>query len=116
MRVPHICCILISLASSQIVSAAPQAVDPLIVNTSSGTFRGAALPSNGLERWLGIPFAQPPTGLRRFKSPVAIVSPSGAVQNATSFGNVCPQSPSPSLGAPVGEDCLVLNVSASDFL
>ncbi|KAA1469629.1 alpha/beta-hydrolase [Dentipellis sp. KUC8613] len=64
----------------------------------SGTFRGVATPNN-TERWLGIPYAEPPVGSLRFKAP-----------NATSFGDACPQPPSDSLGAPTGEDCLFINV------
>lgn len=82
---------------------------PLVVQTSSGTFRGATV--SGLDRWLGVPFAQPPVGNLRFKAPVPITGASGVVRNATNFGNACPQVPSSSLGAPISEDCLFLNVS-----
>ncbi|KAJ6570086.1 alpha/beta-hydrolase, partial [Mycena vulgaris] len=75
-----------------------------------GTFRGVAT-TNGTETWLGIPFTEPPVGPLRFKAPVPI-SPLEGVQNASAFGNACPQPPSAlaSLGAPVSEDCLYLNV------
>ncbi|KAI0800727.1 alpha/beta-hydrolase [Fomes fomentarius] len=81
---------------------------PLVVHTSSGTFRGATV--SGLDRWLGVPFAQPPVGNLRFKAPVPITRASRVVRNATNFGNACPQVPSSSLGAPISEDCLFLNV------
>ena len=89
-------------------NAAPS---PLVVHLTSGTFRGetAGAPNN-TDKWLGIPFAQPPLGSLRFKAPVAITNPSPAVKNATQFGNACPQRPSDSLGAPLAEDCLFLNV------
>ncbi|KAI0756254.1 alpha/beta-hydrolase [Daedaleopsis nitida] len=80
----------------------------LEVRTTSGTFRGAA--SSELVRWLGIPFAQSPVGALRFKAPRAITNVDRVVKNATVFGNACPQSPSDSLGAPISEDCLFLNV------
>ena len=87
---------------------------PLIVSLTSGRFQGAASTANETEQWLGIPFAQPPTGLRRFKPPMAITSPSNTIRNATKFGNVCPQLPSAkTVGAPMSEDCLVLNVRAT---
>lgn len=81
----------------------------LEIQTTSGIFKGAT--SSGVDSWLGIPFAQPPVGDLRFKAPRPIVSASGDVKNATAFGNACPQVPSDSLGAPISEDCLYLNVS-----
>ncbi|KAI0800725.1 alpha/beta-hydrolase [Fomes fomentarius] len=80
----------------------------LVVNTTSGTFRGTTV--SGLDRWLGVPFARPPVGSLRFKAPVPVTNASQVVKNATSFGNACPQLPSSSLGAPMSEDCLFLNV------
>ncbi|CEL60905.1 hypothetical protein RSOLAG1IB_04144 [Rhizoctonia solani AG-1 IB] len=62
-------------------------------------------------KYLGIPYAQPPTGERRFRPPLPITAPhnlSHAVIQANSFGPSCPQStPVPYL---VSEDCLTLNV------
>ncbi|KDQ59070.1 hypothetical protein JAAARDRAFT_192622 [Jaapia argillacea MUCL 33604] len=81
----------------------------LEVSLTSGVFSGFST-ENGTEGWLGIPFAQPPIGSLRFKAPVAIVEPASGVQNASKFGNACPQAPSTSLGAPMSEDCLYLNV------
>ncbi|KDQ59069.1 hypothetical protein JAAARDRAFT_77955 [Jaapia argillacea MUCL 33604] len=81
----------------------------LQVSLASGIFRGISN-ENGTESWLGIPFAQPPIGNLRFKAPVAIVEPAAGVQNASTFGYACPQAPSTSLGAPMNEDCLTLNV------
>lgn len=97
------------LAPLIFVAAAP---DSLTVRLTSGTFRGLSI-ANGTDRWLGIPFAQPPVGPLRFKAPVAIVHPSQSVRAASNFGNACPQVPSSSLGAPISEDCLFLNVSHS---
>ncbi|RPD65119.1 alpha/beta-hydrolase [Lentinus tigrinus ALCF2SS1-6] len=81
----------------------------LQVHTTAGDFIGQSLPS-GLDRWLGIPFAESPVGTLRFKAPVPISKPSHSVKNASTFGNACPQVPSDSLGAPMSEDCLFLNV------
>ena len=88
---------------------------PLAVNTTAGIFQGLRT-GNGTERWLGIPFAQPPVGSLRFKSPVAISRPSSKVQNASSFKDACPQPPDPTIGAAVSEDCLGLNVSTHYYL
>lgn len=83
----------------------------LVVNTTSGTFRGTTV--SGLDRWLGVPFAQPPVGSLRFKAPVPVTNAEQVVKNATSFGSACPQLPSSSLGAPMSEDCLFLNVGGA---
>ncbi|EJF67176.1 alpha/beta-hydrolase [Dichomitus squalens LYAD-421 SS1] len=90
-------------------SSASGRLDTLDIHTSSGIFRGVAT-ANGTERWLGIPFAQPPIGSLRFKAPVPFVNRSTSIQDASTFGNACPQVPSTSLGAPQSEDCLFLNV------
>ncbi|KAI0348171.1 alpha/beta-hydrolase [Trametopsis cervina] len=96
-------------AFSFIYSAA--IADPALqVKLTSGTFVGVGNATEGTEKWLGVPFAQPPIGTLRFKAPVPITRPSRVVRQAVQFGNACPQSPSPGLGAPVGEDCLFLNV------
>jgi carboxylesterase type B len=88
------------------------ASSPLVVDLTSGSFRGVLAGSpNNTDKWLGIPFAQPPVGNLRFKAPVAITNPSRTVKNATQFGNACPQIPADHLGAPIGEDCLFLNVN-----
>lgn len=88
----------------------------LVVSLTSGTFRGIASgSSNATEKWLGIPFAEPPVGNLRFKAPVPTVRTSKTVQDASQFGNACPQEPSATLGAPMGEDCLTLNVNLNLF-
>ncbi|KAF9468185.1 alpha/beta-hydrolase [Collybia nuda] len=80
----------------------------LDVPLKTGTFRGVST-TPGIEKWLGLPFALPPTGPLRFKAPVPITTTSRAIKDASNFGNACPQ-PAANLGAPIGEDCLVLNV------
>lgn len=85
--------------------------DSLVVQLTSGSFRGVSSSSPGnTEKWLGIPFAEPPVGSLRFKAPVPIIVAPRSVQNASAFGNACPQAASSELGAPIGEDCLNLNV------
>ncbi|KAI0029856.1 alpha/beta-hydrolase [Vararia minispora EC-137] len=91
------------------LSFAQESADPLVVSLTSGTFRGAPT-ANGTEQWLGIPFVQPPVGALRFMPPTPFTRPAPSVQNASAFSNACPQPPSSNLGAPVGEDCLHLNV------
>ena len=84
-------------------------VPSLDVTLTSGTFRGVAN-SNRTDAWLGIPFAQPPIGPLRFKAPLPITQPSQVIQDASRFGDACPQPPSSTLGANMSENCLSLNV------
>ncbi|KAK0213939.1 alpha/beta-hydrolase [Armillaria fumosa] len=80
----------------------------LDVQLPSGAFTGQTV--NGLDRWLGIPFALPPVGDLRFKAPVPVPTNSSRIQrDATTFGDACPQLPG-NLGASIGEDCLFLNI------
>lgn len=107
--------VLFSFALSLLSRASPTAApSSTLVHLTSGSFQGITegAPAN-TDKWLGIPYAQPPVGSLRFKAPVPITTPAAGVKNATQFGDACPQSPSSSLGAPVGEDCLFLNVSAT---
>lgn len=87
----------------------------LDVDTTSGTFRGVAN-ATGIEHWLGIPFAEPPVGSLRFRAPLPFTKRAAAAQNASTFGNACPQAPSNSLGAPQSEDCLFLNVRVDFYV
>ncbi|KAF8272611.1 Alpha/Beta hydrolase protein [Lactarius quietus] len=113
------------------VSAAPSThSDYPIVTLDSGTFIGTT--ANGTNKFLGIPFAQPPVGNLRFRLPQAL-GPYVGKSNATTYGLSCPQQtttfpivngfPQESLdalsrlpGAEItlvdGEDCLYLNVIA----
>jgi para-nitrobenzyl esterase len=81
--------------------------------TSSGMLRGRSEP--GYEAYLGIPYAEPPTGPRRFALPVP-PGPFGKVLDARFPGPACPQTPWALErlvgGEPGGhdEDCLRLNV------
>ena len=100
----------IAILAAFVLPVSAATPESLTVHLTSGTFRGLPI-SNGTERWLGIPFAQPPVGSLRFKAPVAITRPSTSVKTASDFGGVCPQVPSSSLGAQISEDCLFLNVS-----
>ncbi|GAD96297.1 hypothetical protein NECHADRAFT_86156 [Paecilomyces variotii No. 5] len=80
------------------------------VHISSGTLQGFS--EQNVLKFLGIPYAAPPTGSRRWKSPDPPDAWEG-VRDATSFGPVCPQT----IGACFdlrqqvqSEDCLYLNI------
>ncbi len=87
----------------------PANVAGVIVDTSAGKVQG--LEKRGVLQYRGIPYAR----AERFRAPQPI-EPWAGVRDATEFGLIAPQNPSPTeamLGAqdrPSGEDCLVLNV------
>ena len=82
------------------------------VQTNLGAVRGFS--QDGLDMFLGIPYAVPPVGSLRFKSPVAH-EPWQKTFNAYEFGAFCPQAydpvvihdPNEELN---NEDCLYLNI------
>ncbi|EMD39520.1 hypothetical protein CERSUDRAFT_111844 [Gelatoporia subvermispora B] len=102
--------------------------DPPTVDLDNGTFIGT---TDGVSnKYLGIPFALPPTGSLRFRLPVPNNQYNGT-HNATQFGMDCPQQRSAGDNAlddmittdlalmlgldkaeprPEGEDCLTINV------
>lgn len=76
------------------------------VRTDAGWVRGSAEPGHVAYR--GIPYAAPPVGDLRWRSPRA-VAPWPGVRDATRPGSRCPQA---GLTPSVDEDCLYLNVTA----
>jgi len=104
----------ISLLAGALVSGAAFAADP--VRTTSGHLTGKqAKNAASVTAYLGIPFAEPPVGARRFAAPVRYHST--APRNATSFGRDCPGSTgglsfggSSSSSNTSVEDCLFLNM------
>ena len=83
-----------------------------LVFTFSGPVRGT-VSSEGVREFLGIPYAAPPVGNRRW-GPPASHAPWFAPLEATQFANHCPQPPSPFGVGSVTEDCLFLNVFTPD--
>ncbi|KAL6071657.1 Neuroligin 2b [Balamuthia mandrillaris] len=85
---------------------------PLVVHTEYGAVHGFYAAANNSRVFLGVPFAAPPVGALRWKSPHPPSKWQG-VRNATAYGPVCPQvleSPILIQDFPVSEDCLYLNV------
>jgi para-nitrobenzyl esterase len=81
-----------------------------VVTTADGSLNGERV--HGLRRFLGIPYAMPPIGDRRWRPPVPL-EPWSEVRDATSFGAVCAQDTTalPGFGHySETEDCLYLNV------
>ena len=93
-----------------VAAVASRAQTDPIVNVTGGQIRGTALA--GGAAFKGIPFAAAPTGERRWREPMP-VQPWSGVRDATRFGAICPQAPSPIVGEAIktaSEDCLFLNV------
>jgi para-nitrobenzyl esterase len=83
-----------------------------LVRIDSGRLQGAS--ADDIVSYKGIPFAAPPVGSLRWRAPQAVTPWRGA-RAATQFANACLQPPprtssAQSLGAPVSEDCLYLNI------
>ncbi|KAF2864350.1 alpha/beta-hydrolase [Piedraia hortae CBS 480.64] len=82
-----------------------------VVVLDYASYRGTA-DGNGVSQWLGMRFATPPTGSRRFKAPQPPDKQS-SVQDASKFGSIC--LPTPGDGTNFqqqSEDCLFINVFA----
>ena len=88
---------------------------PVQVRVDSGALTGAS--DGQIERFQGVPYAQPPVGALRWRPPQSL-PPWTDARPAQAFGASCMQ-PAPMRGAPTGspaaqmsEDCLTLNVWA----
>jgi para-nitrobenzyl esterase len=97
-----------TLAGGAVALAAPQGGGPT-VSTTDGPVRGIV--KNGVNEFLGIPYAAPPVGDLRWMPPAPTTH--HALLDATQFANTCAQVTE--LGAFAGpssttEDCLYLNV------
>ena len=73
--------------------------------------QGTARSGDIFQQFLGIPFAEPPTGNRRFRPPAPAKSWGENVRDATTFGPPCMQMAySKPLEVTGSEDCLFLNI------
>jgi para-nitrobenzyl esterase len=103
-----------SLLAVAAASATAAISDP--VKIESGAISGGPV-ADGIRVFKGIPFAAPPVGALRWKSPQPVAEWDG-VRAADRFGDVCVQPPGrgrPNIavlpdGPAVSEDCLYLNV------
>jgi para-nitrobenzyl esterase len=92
-------------------SAAPALAASTRVTAPDGTFQGKPDTTGAMREFLGIRYAEPVTGNLRWKAPQPL-TPSAATQDATRFGNHCPQAAGAYGNATTTEDCLFLNVFA----
>jgi para-nitrobenzyl esterase len=93
-------------AGAAAARTAATAAGPVVV-TPSGALSG--LSAGGVREFLGIPYAKPPTGARRWHAPEPAARWSG-IRSATAFAPHCPQAASPFGEASTSENCLFLNV------
>jgi carboxylesterase type B len=78
-----------------------------VVGTDKGAARGVS--SNGVDSFLGIPYAAPPVGQLRWRPPQPAPAWSG-VRPATHYGNRCPALASTNGSRSDTENCLFINV------
>ena len=102
---------ILSMMVADGASAREIAGAPVTVAAPAGTLEGRTL--GGVDAFVGIPYAAPPVGPLRWRSPAPAPRWQGA-RDATRFGNDCPQLRIPGDATPsdqpMSEDCLVLNV------
>ncbi|HEX7951516.1 MAG TPA: carboxylesterase family protein [Burkholderiales bacterium] len=78
------------------------------VTIADGSVRGTR--NGNIERFAGIPYAAPPTRMRRWREPAKPV-PWHGVRDAAAFGPACPQMPAfAPKGLATSEDCLTVNL------
>src|ERR1700761_5877092 len=107
-----VCCAALAAVTVPAASASatgdPGAGGAPIVRTDNGVVRGMAVAGSGVDAFLGLPYAAPPTGRLRWHPPQTPADWQG-VRDATTFAPSCPQNPGAFL--PPGltsEDCLYL--------
>jgi para-nitrobenzyl esterase len=89
-------------ASAQVTRVSAQITEGALSGFSTG---------DGVNRFFGIPYAQPPVGNLRWRAPQPAM-PWGGVRDASRFGSSCPQDADMFGPASVNEDCLSVNVYA----
>ena len=80
------------------------------VRTKQGLIEGFS--EDGIFKFLGVPYAEPPVGERRWRLPIAMAEWAG-VRKAQEFGPICPQTAGAVFQTRAkrqSEDCLYLNV------
>jgi carboxylesterase type B len=94
-----------------ILAALPSAVAAAVqsapvVETNRGVVRGVT--ADGVEEFLGIPYAAPPVGSLRWRAPQPAAWT--GERDASKFGSACPQKSSGDSRRVTDEDCLFVNV------
>ena len=97
-----------ALAAPRGAPAAASHRGGLIAPTPDGKLQGK--PAEGIDQWLGVPYAAPPVGALRWAAPRP--ARAGLDPPATSYGGRCAQLASGNGPRVDNEDCLYLNVYA----
>lgn len=86
-----------------------------VATVKNGTYVGRYAAHWNTDYFLGVPYAQPPTGSLRFHVPVSLNSSWTGQRNATEYGPECIGYglDTESQGNYVSEDCLTINVVRS---
>jgi para-nitrobenzyl esterase len=104
---------LLALTSVGLALLATGASAQPVARIDSGALQGAE--TDGVVRYLGIPYAKPPVGALRWRPPQP-PAPWPGMRPADRYGPICMQKLDPSDNGvgpgPVSEDCLTLNVFA----
>ncbi|HEU5265450.1 MAG TPA: carboxylesterase family protein, partial [Jatrophihabitans sp.] len=111
LRWPHLLAAavtLLLLAPAVPAVAAGPAPNSLVVHTDQGAVKGKR--GNGVDNFLGIPYAAPPVGNLRWEPPQAH-QPWSGVRAARTYGNRCAALASTNGPRTDAEDCLYLNVT-----
>ncbi len=90
-----------------VVAKTSAAADATLVETDKGTIQGVV--NGAVVQFLGVPYAAPPVGALRFKSPQPH-APWKGVLDVTKPGNRCPSNQR-NMQAPMAEDCLNLGIT-----
>ncbi|KAK1985568.1 carboxylesterase [Colletotrichum cereale] len=87
-------------------------VSPPSVRLANGTFVGVRNEQYAQDFFLGIPYAKPPLGSLRYAPPQPLNESFNEPKSATEYGWMCIGygSDTSSLGSPVSEDCLTINI------
>ncbi|KEY64161.1 hypothetical protein S7711_03454 [Stachybotrys chartarum IBT 7711] len=87
-------------------------IESPVAHVANGTYLGVRNEQYSQDFFLGIPYAQPPTGALRFAAPQALTEAFDEPRTATEYSLMCIGygSDTSSLGNPISEDCLTLNV------
>ena len=94
-------------AAAAVHAASSRQGGGLVAATDDGKLQGKH--DEGIDQFLGIPYAAPPVGALRWQVPQP-VQPWPGIRSATSYGNRCAQLPSGNGPREDTEDCLYLNV------
>ena len=104
-----------SAASTLVISGGCSASPPsrtAVIAAPAGKLQGHVI--DGVQRFLGVPYAQPPFGERRWRAPLRRPQWSGVLQ-ATDYGQIYPQTGGMLSNSLLeGEDCLNLNIWTPD--